>query len=63
MARYIKCPCGQSDGNDDIIIDRKIQSPFWEREDMIITETRECDICHKPYKVKRFFKFKYETED
>ncbi len=62
MARYIKCPCGQSDGNSDAIVHREIQSPIWEHEDMTIIEVRECDICHKLYKVVKFFEFKYEKE-
>lgn len=56
---YVRCPhCGKSDGNDDIILNRKtIYADYTGCE--IITE-KQCDICGKKYKVVTNYKYSHE---
>lgn len=59
---YIKCPyCNHSDGNDDIVIDKKIID--MDNTSCEIIVTKECDICGKHYNVKRIFNLDYEQLD
>ena len=56
---YTRCPhCGRSDGNDDIILNRKIICADY-TDCEIITE-KQCDICGKKYEVVTNYKFLYE---
>lgn len=62
LNRYVKCTCGKSDGNDDIVISRLLSNEFhdFSGQEVVIEETRVCDICRKPYKVQMHYKFQYE---
>lgn len=59
--RYITCPCGQSDGNDDIIVSSKIVGQTSNGGDIVIHEVRQCDICNKTYTVQMNYVLKFET--
>lgn len=58
--RYMKCPCGHSDGNDDRIDNYSVVERSYNGAEMIIRESRKCDICHKFYFVKMHYKLEYE---
>lgn len=56
---YIKCPyCNQSDGNDDKIVNKRIEV-LYDTECQIVV-TKKCDICQKEYDVLKVFDLKYE---
>lgn len=57
-SRYCKCPCGKSDGNDDILIDQAISTA--DQTECEIISKKQCDICGKIYCVKAVYKFAYE---
>ena len=55
-----KCPyCHQSDGNDDLIINRRLVYADYSSAEVV--ETRLCDICNKTYECSKKYKFDYET--
>lgn len=63
-ARYSRCVfCNQSDGNDDLVVDRYIVSPLFLGNEIEVEEKRKCDICQNIYKVKMIYAFKYEVVD
>lgn len=56
---YIRCPyCNQSDGNDDKIVNKRIEV-LYDTECQIIV-TKKCDICQKEYDVLKVFDLRYE---
>lgn len=56
---YVKCPhCGQSDGNDDIVLNKRIICMNY--SDCEISIEKRCDICGKKYEVVAVYKFEYE---
>ncbi|MFR4368887.1 MAG: hypothetical protein ACLT4F_08920 [Clostridia bacterium] len=56
---YIRCPyCNQSDGNDDKIVNKKIEV-LYDTECQIVV-TKKCDICQKEYDVLKVFDLRYE---
>lgn len=56
---YIRCPyCNQSDGNDDKIVNKRIEV-LYDTECQIVV-TKKCDICQKEYDVLKVFDLKYE---
>ena len=56
---YIRCPyCNQSDGNDDKIVNKRIEV-FYDTECQIVV-TKKCDICQKEYDVLKVFDLRYE---
>lgn len=56
---YIRCPyCNQSDGNDDKIINKRIEV-LYDTECQIVV-TKKCDICQKEYDVLKVFDLRYE---
>lgn len=56
---YIKCPhCGKSDGNDDIVLSKKII--YADNSDCEISIEKQFDICGKKYEVVAEYKFSYE---
>lgn len=56
---YIKCPyCNKSDGNDDKIVNKRIEV-LYDTECQIVV-TKKCDICQKEYDVLKVFDLKYE---
>lgn len=56
---YIRCPhCGKSDGNDDIVLDKKII--YMNYSECGISIEKQCDICGKKYEVLAEYKFSYE---
>lgn len=57
---WARCPyCGKSDGNDDIILNKKIEYNDYS-ECKIIVE-KQCDICGKKYNVEMIYNFLYEN--
>lgn len=62
IGRYVKCPCGHSDGNDDAnsysVLERSYNG-----SELVIRESRKCDICHKYYSVIMHYKLEYEEVD
>lgn len=58
--RYAKCSCGQSDGNDDIIDSYSVLERSYNGSEMVVRETRRCDICHKYYHVIMHYKLEHE---
>lgn len=58
--RYAKCSCGQSDGNDDIIDSYSVLERSYNGSEMVVRETRRCDICHKYYHVIMHYKLDHE---
>lgn len=60
MGRYVKCNCGQSDGNDDIIDSYSVLERSCNGSEMVVRETRRCDICHKYYHVIMHYKLEHE---
>lgn len=58
--RYVKCSCGQSDGNDDRIDGYSVIERSHNAAEMVIRELRKCDICHKFYYVIMHYKLDYE---
>ncbi len=57
--RYMQCPhCGKSDGNDDVILNRKIVCANY--TDCEISTEKQCDICGKTYEVITKYKFSHE---
>lgn len=57
--RYIRCPyCNQSDGNDDKIVNKRIEV-LYDTECQIVV-TKKCDICQKEYDVLKVFDLRYE---
>ena len=57
-SHYCKCPCGKSDGNDDILIDQSIN--VINQTECEIVSKKQCEICGKIYYVKTVYKFAYE---
>lgn len=56
---YIRCPyCGKSDGNDDIVLNKKII--YADNSDCEISIEKQCDICGKKYEVIVEYKFSHE---
>lgn len=56
---YIRCPyCNQSDGNDDKIVNKRIEI-LYDTECQIVV-TKKCDICQKEYDVLKVFDLRYE---
>ena len=56
---YIRCPyCNQSDGNDDKIVNKRIDV-LYDTECQIVV-TKKCDICQKEYDVLKVFDLRYE---
>lgn len=56
---YIRCPyCNQSDGNDDKILNKRIEV-LYDTECQIVV-TKKCDICQKEYDVLKVFDLRYE---
>lgn len=56
---YIRCPyCNQSDGNDDKIVNKRIEV-LYDTECQIVV-TKKCDICQKGYDVLKVFDLRYE---
>ncbi|MCB7108862.1 hypothetical protein [Agathobacter rectalis] len=56
---YIRCPyCNQSDGNDDKIVNKRIEV-LYDTECQIVV-TKKCDICQKEYDVLKVFDLRYE---
>lgn len=56
---YIRCPyCNQSDGNDDKIVNKRIEV-LYDTECQIVV-TIKCDICQKEYDVLKVFDLRYE---
>lgn len=56
---YIRCPyCNQSDGNDDNIVNKRIEV-LYDTECQIVV-TKKCDICQKEYDVLKVFDLRYE---
>lgn len=57
--RYVKCSCGKSDGNDRIdgysIVERSYNA-----SEMVVRETRKCNVCHEFYHVIMHYKLEYE---
>lgn len=58
--RYIKCPCGLSDGNDDKIISHAIEAISYNGNEAIVHEVRQCDICNREYEVFMHYRLSYE---
>lgn len=58
--RYIKCPCGLSDGNDDKIISQTIEDMSYNGSEIVVREVRRCDICNKKYEVLMHYRLSYE---
>ena len=64
---YPKCIyCGQSDGNDDIVLEVKIE--YKNNQECKIIEKRQCDICGRKYHISQTYKFdhwnyEYDYED
>ena len=57
---YLNCPsCGQSDGADDLILSSIVDEIF--SDEVIIKETRRCDICGHVYEVFIHYDFAYES--
>ena len=57
-SQYCKCPCGKSDGNDDVLIERTIG--IADQTECEIISKKQCDICGKIYYVRTMYKFAYE---
>lgn len=56
---YVKCPyCRKSDGNDDVILDKRII--YADYSDCEISIVKQCDICGKKYEVISEYKFSHE---
>ena len=56
---YVRCPyCGKSDGNDDIVLNKRII--YMDHENCEIAIEKQCDICGKKYEVIAEYKFSYE---
>lgn len=56
---YIRCPyCNQSDGNNDKIVNKRIEV-LYDTECQIVV-TKKCDICQKEYDVLKVFDLRYE---
>ena len=56
---YIRCPyCNQSDGNDDKIVNKRMEV-LYDTECQIVV-TKKCDICQKEYDVLKVFDLRYE---
>ena len=56
---YVRCPyCGKSDGNDDIVLNKRII--YMDYADCEIAIEKQCDICGKKYEVIAGYKFSYE---
>lgn len=56
---YIRCPyCNQSNGNDDKIVNKRIEV-LYDTECQIVV-TKKCDICQKEYDVLKVFDLRYE---
>lgn len=58
--RYIKCPCGHTDGHDDQVICRHIVDIDYNGENLTMEEVRVCDVCYQKYRVLIHYKFQYE---
>ncbi len=57
--KYIRRPyCGKSDGNDDIVLSKKIINA--DNSDCEISIEKQCDICGKKYEVVAEYKFSHE---
>lgn len=56
---YIRCPyCNQSDGNDDKIVNKRIEVLYVTECQIVVT--KKCDICQKEYDVLKVFDLRYE---
>lgn len=60
IGRYAKCHCGQSDGGDDVIDSYSVLDRSYNGSEMVVRETRRCDMCHKYYHVIMHYKLEYE---
>jgi hypothetical protein len=54
-----KCPCGQSDGHDDYMLNSHIGMSVNNPDEVVVVETYKCDICGKTYKIVKHYKFGY----
>lgn len=61
--RYIKCPCGKTDGNDDVVIKRELVFQEYNASAVVIREVRRCDSCLKEYSVLLHYNFSYEEPE
>lgn len=60
IGRYAKCLCGYSDGGDDVIDSYAVLERSYNGSELVIRESRKCDICHKYYSVIMHYKLEYE---
>lgn len=60
IGRYAKCTCGRSDGNDDIIDSYSVLDRSHNGSELIVRESRKCNICHKYYSVIMHYKLECE---
>lgn len=58
--RYVKCPCGRTDGNDDLVESIELIDLSYNADECILLEERKCDICGQVRRVKMHFKFGWE---
>ena len=61
--RYLTCPCGRSDGNDDAVLLQELVFVEYNASQLIVKETRKCDSCSNEYVVLLHYKFAYETRE
>ena len=61
--RYLGCPNGCANGNDDAILLQEIASMEYNASEIVIREIRKCDICLKTYQILIHYRFSYETYD
>lgn len=61
--RYVKCPCGRTDGNDDPIDSVELFDMSYNADECVLVEYRRCDICGKVRRVQMHFKFAWEEMD
>lgn len=61
--RYIKCRCGQPDGNDDKIISQALVSLSNNAKEAVVREIRVCDIFGRGRSVLIHFSFNYEEAE
>lgn len=60
VRHHIKCPCGKSDGADDPVVHREIYSISYNGEDLVLLETKVCDVCYNKYKILRHYTLRYD---
>ena len=58
--RYVKCPCGRSDGGDDPIESVELLDMSYNADECILVEARKCNICGQIRRVQMHFKFAWE---